>query len=243
MPPMTTMLRARKSGSPGKVGPRIVRAWFDTVVNPLIESLEQEQQLLVQKNWTWRFRPGALEAIRETPAYVAVAARGNLEQFDALHPGVARMQAAHDRGVVNLSEKCRQLHEAVRRSPALQRTFSAITSHDPLKRIDKSLRDLFGAYLKSEYLDVLAEHVVNSSGSLPQYVATAPLWNAYRADFLAVLRRPGISKLAAGTTSAGASLLSQSRKMVRVLKETRLKLSLTFDVPYVERAEPLRNDL
>jgi hypothetical protein len=66
-----------------KVGPQIVRAWFDTVINPLLSWLGREQELLAAKNWTWRFKPAGLEAIRHLSAYVD--ARPNWEQFEQLY--------------------------------------------------------------------------------------------------------------------------------------------------------------
>ncbi len=53
----------------GRVGPNIVRAWFDTVVNPLIRAMTVEQERLERKDWTWRFIPGGLEAIRSVRAH------------------------------------------------------------------------------------------------------------------------------------------------------------------------------
>ena len=56
---MSKKARSRKKAP--AIGPRIVRAWFDTVVNPLLNGLEKEQQLLAQHNWTWEFSPPSLE--------------------------------------------------------------------------------------------------------------------------------------------------------------------------------------
>lgn len=48
----------------GEAGPRIVRSWFDTVINPLLQNLGLEKNLLQEKNWTWTVPPGKLESIR-----------------------------------------------------------------------------------------------------------------------------------------------------------------------------------
>jgi hypothetical protein len=41
-----------------------VRAWFDTIVNPLIDALETEVRFINAGNFTWRFRPTGFEYIR-----------------------------------------------------------------------------------------------------------------------------------------------------------------------------------
>lgn len=108
------MKRRRGSSSRGRsqVGPRIVRAWFDTVVNPLLHWLEREQYLLASRNWTWRFKPASLESTREVRAYVDRETWPNLEQFEELHPDVGRVAAAHDERLLALTQDCRLLHKA-----------------------------------------------------------------------------------------------------------------------------------
>src|SRR5947209_3164886 len=64
-----------------KVGPRIIRAWFDTVFNPLIPCLEFELLLIEKRNWTFTFRVGSLERIRPVDRYLTEKGRANLEQI------------------------------------------------------------------------------------------------------------------------------------------------------------------
>src|SRR6185436_14240246 len=63
------------------IGPRIVAAWFSTVVNPLLVALRQEQTLIQKHNWTWVFRPGDLEFVKNILEYIPAGAVDNLEQF------------------------------------------------------------------------------------------------------------------------------------------------------------------
>jgi len=220
-----------------RVGPRIVRAWFDTVINPLLSYLEREQQLLVEKNWTWRFRPASLEAIREVRVYIDREAWPNLEQFEELHPNVKRARTAHDKLVVTLTRHCQHLHKALRTSEDLKNLFLDLTTPQALRDIGKGLQDLFGAYPKSDYLDVLAEHIVNNTGDLPSHYTTAPLWNLHRERFLVILGHPAVRPQWEATRRAGESLLRESRRLSQVLGQVRLSFSLEHDVPYVVRAD------
>ena len=72
------------------VGPRIVRAWFDTVVNPLIDALESEMRVMQDGNFTWRFRPAGFEYIRPIRQHLDPRFLANLEQLCTLYLKSAR---------------------------------------------------------------------------------------------------------------------------------------------------------
>lgn len=80
---------------------------------------------------------------------------------------------------------------------------------------------------------MLAEHVVNKSGELPPFYTTAPLWNKHRREFLAILERPGVHQYTKATVAAGRGLLRHVERLVRLLTERRMELSLAFDEPPV----------
>src|SRR5450759_5671575 len=71
---------AQVQASP-RIGPRILRAWFDTVFNQLIQSLKFELLLIGKHNWTFSFRPVALERIRPVRWYLADKGQANLAQI------------------------------------------------------------------------------------------------------------------------------------------------------------------
>ena len=65
------MTRHARTRTPApKPSPKIVRALFDSVINPLVHALPQEYELLEKRNWTWRFRADSLELIRMIPQYI-----------------------------------------------------------------------------------------------------------------------------------------------------------------------------
>lgn len=125
-----------KKGIPRKkrieVGPRIVRAWFDTVINPALSYLEREGRLLASRNWTWRFKPGNLEAIREVHSHINFEARPNLEQFEELYPDVKGIEGKHDKNLSVLRARCGELHKAVRGSPDLAELFRGFITLEAL---------------------------------------------------------------------------------------------------------------
>lgn len=217
----------------GKVYPNIVRAWFDTVLNPLLQALDVEQERLERKDWTWRFIPGGLEEIRVVRAHLDIDARDNLEQFLELHTAVALFVRTHDKNVAFLSDKCEQLQHRIELSPELFGVYKRVTSREALSDIGATLQEIFGAYPPEKHISLLAQYIVNNTGELPAYHPTARLWNKHRDEFLAILRHRSIILHATATNKAGDALLRIVVRLFRLLKDTRLKLSLEHDVPYV----------
>lgn len=216
----------------GKVGPNIVRAWFDTVLNPLLPALSLEERCLLTKDWTWRFIPGGLEAIRPVHSHLDIDARDNLEQFLGLHRNVAFVTQLHDKNVEGLSDNCAQLQRRLELSPALLKIFQRRTTPNALSDIG-SLQQIFGAYPSEHQIALIGQYIVNNTGDLPEYHSTARFWNKHKDEFLAVLRHRSVLIHAKRTEKAGENLLKSVRILIRVLKETRLTLSLEYDVPYV----------
>src|SRR5215210_6764904 len=86
---MASKVRTGKKNA--KFGPNIVRAWFDTVINPLIRALEVEKKYLGKKDWTWRFGTKSLEAVRPVQGIIGYEAMANLKLVFEFYPDVERM--------------------------------------------------------------------------------------------------------------------------------------------------------
>src|SRR5271167_3191629 len=151
-----------------KLSPRIVRALFDTVINPLLRALPVEYELLELHNWTWRFRADSLELIRMIPAYVHDLTRDNLDLFKELYPAAQKYFTAHDKGVERLVGACSDCHAAVKSSRTIREVYGRVTSPSSLLELGVAETSvIFGAYPQENHLDVLAEQVVNNTRDLP----------------------------------------------------------------------------
>lgn len=221
-----------------KVGPQIVRAWFDTVINPLLSWLGREQELLSAKNWTWRFKPAGLEAIRHLTAYVD--AQPNWEQFEKLNTRIARIAEIHDRQVDTLAQECGRLHQSLVANAVYLKLFGRITSPESLRELGQDRQDVFGAYPESDWSDLIAEYVVNSTRELPSYYTTARLWNRHREQLLELLDRQPLRGHQEAVAKMGEDLGRTTGKLSHVLQDIQLDLSLTHDVPYVLGGEQAR---
>jgi hypothetical protein len=221
------------------VGPNIVRAWFDTVLNPLLYGLSVEHNVLTSGDWTWRFRPPRLLSLVPVRAHVVAEARDNLEQFLAFHPECRRPIEEHDRRVESLFSACQLFHKALTNSAAFKEAYDRTTAQVPLAP-GSSVSDLFGATLPEDHLDVIAEYVVNNAGKLPSYYKTAPLWNQYGAEFVRVRESDAVRPHWEESQNAGAQLADAVDELATAIRAARQELSLEYDVPFVYQISPVK---
>ena len=218
-----------------RVGPRIVRAWFDTVFNPLIPSLELELGLLSKRNWTFSFAPLTLELIRPVRRYLREEAEANLEQLLHLNVALAANAETHDAAVESLLSSVSALHGAlVANQNFVDHCKSLMSPEKLLEAGIKDLHEIFGAYPASDQFKLIAQNVVNKTGRLPSHYSTAKFWNLNREGLLRSLTLPGVREHYASTVQIGEHLASVSMTLLNQLKDLRLDLSLRHDVPYVE---------
>jgi hypothetical protein len=219
--------------------PRIVRALFDSVINPLVRALPREYQLLEERNWTWRFRADSLELIRLIPQYLNQETIDNLDLFLELSQAEKTWFKAHDDGVESLLARCRECHAAVKASEKFQELFQMLTTPSNLVDLGiATISGIFGAYPKEDHLDVLAEQVVNNTGDLPTYYPISRLWNKYRSEFLNILAEPDVSESYTILLNAGENLKQQSFAALISLKQRRLEMSLKYGEPFASTSAP-----
>jgi len=231
--------KATAAHKPRKVGRNIVRAWLDTVLNPLLRGLDAERNLLVRENWTWRFEQQVLLSLVPVRSFVSFEALDNLEQFLALGPGASRtlggIMNQHDERLRLLTKACQQLHSGLRESKELQNLYQRmkVEGRVPLQ-VGQNFDSLFGAYRSENHLDILAEDIVNSTGQLPNYFSTAPLWNLYRSELLKIRNVAGVRSRWMDVQRAGRMLESSVQELIDLLRRVRQDLSVKHDLPLVE---------
>src|SRR5438309_1267884 len=158
---MTGRTKPRSKRPRLPVGERIVRAWFDTVINPLLDGLAWEQARLEAKNWTWQFRPGHLESIHPLHQMISPAAIDNLEQFLRFYPDLSERKQDHDGQVAQLFVACKGLQHALEDSSELSETYGRVTSEAALRELGTDLTSLFETASPDEHLSILAQYIVN----------------------------------------------------------------------------------
>ncbi|MFN2456049.1 MAG: hypothetical protein ABR577_17740 [Pyrinomonadaceae bacterium] len=228
------------------VGRRIVRAWFDTIINPLLSGLKTEQDFLYKKFWTWQSQPSHLESIRPIRSMISGLYEDNLEQFLDFFPNLKTDMDEHDGKAATLLAECESLYKILFESSALREVYKSLTSAESLAKLDiaeeeKNVYSLLGSSRQELHLELLAQHTVNNTIWLPSYYTTAPFWNRYKNEFLALLEHPNIHEYNIQTVKAGESLLKAVEHLINSLKATRAELSLQHDEPLVA-VETLSDD-
>jgi hypothetical protein len=224
------MPRKSPSTQQVEVSPNIIRAWFDTALNPLIYGLNTEAAVLADRNLTWRYELRLLASLVPVKSHLLAEAWDNLEQFLSLHPECCAPIAAHDAKLQGLFDACKTLHGNLRHSSALQTLYGRVTSPG------LEVTSIFGAYPPEEYLDVLAEYIINDVQRLPSYYSTATFWNGHAAEFLSVRDDEEIRPYWEATVRARIQFVKAVNHLLNVLKKVRNELSLSAGVPIVERS-------
>ena len=220
------------SGQPEFAG-QIVVAWFESVINPMLNGLSLEKERLSKKSWTWQYIPGRLESIRYVGEMIPFGYEPNLEQFKKYYPVISENITFHDGQVAQLTVTCKSLQRAIVESGPLQEIFNSVTTAEALAEIGNSLDDLFFGGDAAEGLGWIAQEIINGSGKIPSYIGHSPLWNEHRDKFMQVLNHPQVSEAKALTDRAGEQLLQTVNRLIELLAETRDRLSLDYGVPLV----------
>lgn len=219
------------------VGPNIVRAWFDVVVNPLLWGLAAERKVLAAENWTWSFERGRLLSVVPVREHVVIEGWDMLEQLLRVRPEIRPVIEEHDKRVEKLLSACAAFHRALSSSQGLRAAFHKAQAELGSQPQD-TLKLIFLATPPEHYLDVLAGYGVNSVGDLPDYYGTAAFWNARKNEFLQARQSDDVRPHWEGTRKAGAQMLRAVNSLTEVLKTARDELSLEHDVPFVQYISP-----
>jgi hypothetical protein len=215
-----------------EVSPNIIRAWFDTVLNPLIYGLRGEASVLSRGDLTWRFESRGPVSLVPVRSLLMNAAQDNLEQFLSLHPECAGPIQEHDTALQLLVESCRELESRLIHSEEMQTLFQRLTTPEALGGRDVAV--IFGATLPVNWLKVLAEYIINNVERLPHYYTTAAFWNEHSGEFLKLRNSAEIRPAWETTLTATKRFSQEVDRLIDLLKKVRNELSLTAGVPIVE---------
>lgn len=228
-------------------GPAIVSAWFETVLNPLLNVLKYEQLYLAQGRWTWKSYPGSLTELKYLTARPHYTVSENQEQLLEQHLEIAILLEKHDKGIDTFRSQITKLYEAVMTSPELEGVYREKTSSAHLREIQSAFQYKLGKYDSEEeilselftssdpavHLDVLARHIVNNEADLGVgFTSTAPFWNTYRQEFFAVLSAPALANLKGQLEQAKEELVQLISSLIKLLTDTRRELAHRHRVPY-----------
>jgi hypothetical protein len=194
--------------------PALVRAWFDTVLNPLIRGLGTEREFLEQGNLTWRSDGQRFAALAPVRDYIVPDAWPNLDQFLSIHGDLRDLLDRHDSALCALHERTANLHATLKADQKLVR-----------------MLDSGGGEGAAGLAPYIAEYIVNNAEKLPDYYTTAPLWNKISPQFLALRADDGLRSLVDAVDMARRDLLVAVNDLLDATAKLRRELSFELDVP------------
>lgn len=208
------------------MGPNVVRAWFDTVLNPLIRGLRTEASALAEGDLTWRYQVRRLVSIVPVREHLIADAWENLDQMLSIHPGCKPALDQHDEQVQILLDAAVRLESALLKSPVFRQSLREV-----LNTLGGDPGQYFGACPAEEYASLLAEYTINQIRRLPGYYSTAPLWNSHGERFLSMRERDEVKIQSQAAEAAAGDLLRSIHDLLVCLTDLRNRLSLDLDVP------------
>lgn len=142
--------RYRREAFPGK---DVVESWRDDAINPLINFLESETNLLSTKEWTWHRFQQAFTGFEVLLNHRSASA--NKQDFINRHSEVRLLLTRHDDAIVTLNQEGRTLFDHFARSPILQKVFDLTTSEDSLRRLNEENPNSFRGKTAKDFFDEL----------------------------------------------------------------------------------------
>jgi hypothetical protein len=219
---------------------RRVAAWIYTIINPIIDALRSEAELLGKGDLTWRCYSKRFEHIRPIREYIDPHYRPNFEDFLADNSEFAAKFENHDSTVSAAEEQARRFYEIIVASPIFieqvkrnaQEYKSKVDPSNPYMPSLEPMGDDLPKYV--------AENLINSVGTLPQHYTIHRFWELFgqelRSEFEPYKGRQSFRAL----EEAVGKLRTASIALQADLERYRLHLCREFDLPAAQPVTPGR---
>jgi hypothetical protein len=223
----------------------VVRAWFDTVINPLIEALRNERRTMHKQRWVWdRFNQSTIDGMR-----LLSSLSENLEQFVLLHSDVCGLLRQHDDAVLRLISSVRAFYEEVKDSTELKSVYEEATKPDMIRIMveanphnslfpNSNDQQILESILGREEADrwgTLAQAIVNETGEIHPGtgIGHAPFWNLHRDKLIEVGRSGRFDDFRERANEALGNLYIAIESVEKRLRDIREELGRKHGQPYV----------
>jgi schlafen family protein len=226
---------------------RIVRAWFDTMINPLIDGLTNEHRTICGKGWDWDRFTRTIGGLRHLSSLSV-----NLDQFFLSYPDVRDLLRSHDNAILQLIDRVSALHEAIRDSAELRRIYEAARTPEMLRKMveayphnsvfnnsndEQILKSVLGPD-EPFRLATLAQAIVNETGEIlpASGVNYAPFWNLHRETLIEIVRSGPLGDVQESAKDALGKLDAAIDLAKHRLEDIREELGRRHGEPYVAEA-------
>lgn len=204
-----------------------VEAWIYTVMNPVVECLQREMELLETWNLSWRYYSQRCEFIRPVQEYVDSAQWPNYSDFLQENQEFKERFQFHDGGLEALNNSASALFGALISNPQfLQVVESSSQGYEEVRKRDQLALDIMR--MKQDISQYAAEYLINNYRALPVHYNLAKFWEI-ASDRMQAFRRS--SNLFDPMQECALALKDESQRLSSDLEHHRLGFARSFDIP------------
>lgn len=200
-------------------GARRAASWVHEVINPLLDMLPNEISLVTLGNLTWRFHRGTFDALLPIYGYLSPQGRHILRDFRKADPSVREPFDKHDTLLSNLCTRSSQAFQSLAASETFRQKVSACLASIGVHP--------GGAPIPPDFVELMAEHVLNNTPELPERHLDHVFWQAYGASLREFRRGPEFDMLCV----ASEDVLRHDEFLVTWLEERSFNLCSEYDIP------------
>jgi hypothetical protein len=210
-----------------KLKPNKVRAWMWGVLNPIIDGLARQAELLQEGNLTWRYRNQRPEYIYPIEQFLDKDSQDNLRDLYRFPEGklLRERSESHRQTLERANDLATAAWTSLVRDNAFREQVCESLSLFGEAYPDQTWQRMFAT--KDDAVNVAGERLVNDSEHLPAYYVDAPFWNTRYADFSRWQGTQPIQALRAKVAELHGLVLH----LIDLLHDQRLKWSDDFDIP------------
>jgi|SRR5208283_761907 len=206
---------------------RRVAAWIYVVINPIVEALVRELELLDKGNLTWRSTTKKCEYIRTIQEYVDSRQWPNYKDFLVENGLFQKTFATHDADLDKVNSAAGIVYRWLLNWDQFSVTVTGLLdAYENQRPVSGDNRPSYNLDRK-ELINETAQHVVNNIDFLPRHYTYSFFWNFACKNLLQFRGLPEFKVL----YQAQAELKEISLSLREALEDHRLSLSRKFDVP------------
>jgi hypothetical protein len=204
-----------------------VEAWIYTVINPIVESLQRELELLETGNLSWRYYSQRCEFIRPLQEYLDGAQWPNYSDFLQENQEFKERFQIHDTGLDALNNSASALFGTLISNPQfLQVVESSYGEYEEARKRDPLAPDLTD--IRQDISKYAAEYLINNYRALPAHYNLAKFW-AIASGSMRAFRSS--SNFFAAVQEHALTLRGESQRLSLDLEHHRLGFARSFDIP------------
>lgn len=223
------MANAKKTKRPNA---NLLRAWFDTVLNPIYTGLANAKKLLDENNYSWDWGCQDTIEIKNIIEYFDFRYTANWEQIVLTEfPELLDLTIEYMGKRAELSQSCKELFDKLTNSDILQNLISTnVNEYEKLGLISAENAE----YIRTtKSINWIAEHLINNIRAVPYSHILKNVWNRPDNNFFSIFENKEIQVFKADLDDKAKILKEVNDRTLKYVKDKMNDLSMEFGVPLV----------